>query len=80
MNRLTAKSEVPVGAVSAEEDYEKPPNYDSFKPLFFEERRRGTVRKTFKRAPLAIAVDFSGKMAITELMVPPDIVRMMDQR
>lgn len=80
LNRLTAKSEVAVGAVSAEEDYEKPPNYDSFKPLFFEERRRGIVRKTFKRAPLAIAVDFSGKMAITELMVPPDIVRMMDQR
>ncbi|MGP5015096.1 ATP-binding protein [Glutamicibacter ardleyensis] len=77
LSRVTAKAEKPVNVVSAEEDYDKPPNYESFKPLFLERRRKGVVHRKFVRGPLAIVVDLSGKMAITEIKIPPAMANMI---
>ncbi|MGP4994604.1 ATP-binding protein [Glutamicibacter ardleyensis] len=80
LRRITAKSEKDVGVVDDYENYDSQPNFDSFKPLFAESRRRGIVEKRLVRGSIALAIDLSGKCAPIEITIPAPIAELISSK
>ncbi|MGP5523473.1 ATP-binding protein [Glutamicibacter arilaitensis] len=75
--RMSAKPTKEVGVVDDYENFVEEPNFASFRPLIRTERRKGMEKKTPVRGPLALVVDLSGKVAVTEIAIPAPVLRMI---
>ncbi|MGP5048046.1 ATP-binding protein [Glutamicibacter ardleyensis] len=80
LNRMSARANKDSGVVDDFDNYVTYPNFDSFRPLFQEERRHGIVKKTLVRGPLALVIDLSGKIATTEITIPAPIAQLIEAR
>lgn len=80
LNRMSARAQKDVGVVDDFDNYVKQPNYESFRPLFREERKRGVVKRELVRGPLAVVTDLAGKMAVTEVTIPKAVMALIDTK